>query len=471
MLCACLLHRKGMGEMKDLTKGNIYKTFFVFALPLVFSGVLSQMYAIVDTIIAGQYLGEMGLAATGATSCYIIFVSSLIWGYGVGVGIYIGRLFGAKEYGRIKNNAWTQVLLLTAISAAIGLGSVLLYRPVFALLQVDESIYEEAFHYFAVYMGGFFLIVLNHCFVSIATALGSSLIPFLFSMISGVLNVLGNIFSVVVLNMGVLGIALSTVVASGVTFFAYIIYFIVSFRKMPTKERTRLCFSETKIIFGFALPTSFQQGVMYLAGLLLSPMVNAIGPAATASYSVTYRIFEFNSAVFYNSSRAVANYTAQCVGARKFTEIKKGIGVGLLQALAFLAVIMIPCLLVPEQLVGLFSTEKTGESLAYSLFFVKVCLPFTAMHCVDNLFHHLYRGAKRMGLLLLTTTFASCARLLLGLILTSYMGMYGFYIAWMSSWILEAILNLFIYLLGLWIPIEAKGIIKVPLARTAKKAE
>ena len=62
--------------MRDLTKGNIYKTFLVFALPLVFSGVLSQMYGIVDSVIAGQYLGEVGLAATGVSAPFITFISS-----------------------------------------------------------------------------------------------------------------------------------------------------------------------------------------------------------------------------------------------------------------------------------------------------------------------------------------------------------------------------------------------------------
>ncbi len=457
--------------MKDLTRGNIYKTFFTFALPLVISGVLSQTYAVVNTIIAGQFLGEAGLAATGTTSSYITFISSLIWGYGSGVGIYVGRLFGAKEYGRIKNNAWTQILLLVLVSLLLGGGSVVLHKPIFSLLKVDAAIWDDSFRYFAAYMGGFFVVVLNNVCMHIATALGSSTVPFVLSVVSSVLNVAGNVFSVVVLKMGVLGIGLSTVFASLVTFVIYLIYFAVSFRKMPTKEKTVLAFGETKQIFSFALPTSFQQGVMYLASLLLSPMVNALGPAAAASYSVTHRIFEFNSAMFYNSSRAVGSYTAQCVGAGKYDKINKGIGVGLVQALAFLLPVLALCLIFPEQLVGLFSKSGDGDSLGFSLFFVRVCLPFAVFHCVDNLFHHLYRGVKRMGLLLISTGFASLVRIVAGFLLTPYFGMEGFYVAWAISWVLEAVLNGGIYLFGLWVPVEAKGTIRTPLMRISKKAE
>lgn len=461
---ASVASRKGY-TMKDLTRGNIYKTFFSFALPLVFSGVLSQMYAIVDTVIAGQYLGEAGLAAIGATSSYITFISSFVWGYGTGVGIFIGHLFGAKEYGRIKNNAWTQILLIVLAALLLGGGSVALHRPIFTLLRVDAAVWDEAFRYFAIYMGGFFCVVLNNCCMHIATALGSSTVPFVLSVVSGVLNVAGNIFSVVVLHWGAFGLGLSTVFASAVTFAIYLIYFAVSFRKMPTTEKTRLTFGETKWIFTFSLPTSFQQATMYAASLLLSPMVNAIGPAATASYSVTHRIFEFNSAMFYNSSRTVGSYTAQCMGAEKYEKIKKGIGVGLLQALAFLLPVMALCLIFPDTLVGIFSKAGDGESLGYSLFFVKVCLPFAVFHCVDNLFHHLYRGVKKMGLLLLSTGFASLVRIAVGFILTPFFGMEGFYVAWAASWVLEALLNLLVYLFGLWIPKEGRNVIRAPLGK------
>ena len=65
--------------MKDLTKGNMYKTFFLFGLPLVLSGLLSQMYSTIDTAIAGRFLGETGLASIGATAPLITFISSLFW--------------------------------------------------------------------------------------------------------------------------------------------------------------------------------------------------------------------------------------------------------------------------------------------------------------------------------------------------------------------------------------------------------
>ena len=91
--------------MKDLTKGNIYKTFFLFGFPLVLAGVLSQTYHVFDTVIAGKFLGEQALAAMGATTPLLNFICSFLWGYCTGFSIYVAQLFSAKKY---EKNALTR---------------------------------------------------------------------------------------------------------------------------------------------------------------------------------------------------------------------------------------------------------------------------------------------------------------------------------------------------------------------------
>ena len=88
--------------MKDLTKGNIYKTFLLFAIPMVLSSLLSQAYSTIDTIMAGKLLGDSALAAIGALSPFETFVNSVFWGYGMGVGVYVSHLFGAGAHEKLK---------------------------------------------------------------------------------------------------------------------------------------------------------------------------------------------------------------------------------------------------------------------------------------------------------------------------------------------------------------------------------
>ena len=88
--------------MKNLSEGNIYKNFFLFAIPLIGAGLFSQFYTVFDTIIAGKVLGESGLGAIGATSDIIVFLSSPFWGYAGGLGVYVATLFGARNYKKMK---------------------------------------------------------------------------------------------------------------------------------------------------------------------------------------------------------------------------------------------------------------------------------------------------------------------------------------------------------------------------------
>ena len=107
--------------MKDLTKGNIYKTFILFAIPVILASLLSQGYATINVIMSGKLLGDSALAATGATSPFNTFINSIFWGYGMGVGIHVSHLFGAKDYRRIKEAVISNFALLTVVLAVLSI--------------------------------------------------------------------------------------------------------------------------------------------------------------------------------------------------------------------------------------------------------------------------------------------------------------------------------------------------------------
>ena len=164
--------------MKDLTKGNIYKTFFFFGLPLVLSGLLSQMYNVIDTAIAGRFIGDRALAAIGATAPLISFISSLFWGYGVGFSIYIARLFGAGDYKKIKAAIYSTYLFLIGISVTISATMILAHDVIFDFLQIEPELRKDAFDYFAFFIGGLTLLMLSYNGVYIMTSFGIGGFPF-----------------------------------------------------------------------------------------------------------------------------------------------------------------------------------------------------------------------------------------------------------------------------------------------------
>ena len=142
--------------MKNLTQGNTFKIFFMFGIPLVFSGLLSQSYNIIDTMIAGKCIGEDGLAAVGGTAGLIQLTSSFMWGYSSGFCVYVAQMFGDKNYYGIKKCVIYNLLALLAACILIGGGMLLFRRPLFEFLNVDVRLYRDTSLYFSIYISGLY---------------------------------------------------------------------------------------------------------------------------------------------------------------------------------------------------------------------------------------------------------------------------------------------------------------------------
>lgn len=442
--------------MKDLTKGNIYKVFILFAIPMVLSGFLSQAYNIVDTVIAGKFLGNVGLAAIGSTAALISVISSGFWGYGSGFSIYIARLFGAKDYSRIKSGIFSNYILIFGVSAVISVLMILFHGSVFDMLNIDPAIRRDAFIYFAIYCGGLFFVIFTHNCVYIMNALGISAYPFYMSALSAVLNIGGNIFTVVVLRIGVAGLAISTVFSAFAVCICYIFKLRRCFKEMGVENEPFkfdfLCIRES---FAYALPVTFQQIMIYLGTLAVSPMINGIGSSATAAYTVVTKVYDINANIYQNSAKTLGNYTAQCIGAKKYHKIKKGVLVGLLQGVMFLLPVLILCSIFSAEVCRLFFPKGyVGESMTYAVTFVRFYLPFVLFNLINNLFHSFCRGVKAMNLLIISTCVGTVSRTAASIFFIKLYGMNGIYIGWAISWITEAVFAAAVYFSGKWIPPE-----------------
>lgn len=438
--------------MKDLTKGNIYKTFILFAVPMVLAGVLSQGYSIIDTIIAGRYLGDKGLAEVGASAAFISFVSSVFWGYGTGFAMYAARLFGAEDYKALKQAVYNNILLIMVASIIVSTVIVAFRSQIVTLLKADDSIKSGAALYVSIYVGGLFFIIMNVFFSYLLNALGSSRFPFVISILSAILNIGGNVLSVTVLDWGVAGIAAASVFAAIVSDIMYVIKLRQCFRLLGVnKHRVRFDTRQLKISFLYAMPVSLQQVLMYTSTVLISPMINGLGSAATAGYNVIIKIYDINANIYQNSAKTLSNYTAQCIGAGKQKDIKRGVRVGFMQGVMFLLPVLVACVVFAEEICGaFFSADSEKTALLYSVSFVRFYLPFIVFNVINNLFHAFFRGTGSMRLLVSCTTLGSVARLVYTFMLVGTYGMKGVFLGWVLSWITEAVFVIVIYLSGIW---------------------
>ena len=438
--------------MKDLTKGNIYKTFILFAIPLILSSLLSQAYTTIDVIMAGKLLGDDALGATGAISPFSTFVNAVFWGYAMGVGVYLSHLFGAKEYSKIKqvviNNLTMYCVVLMAICALF----VIFRYPIYDFLNVDPQIVEECNSYFVVITLGKVFIMFGTFCVFAFHAFGDSAFPLAMSSLSAVLNIVVSAACVVFLKTGIEGLAYGSVFAGMAVTVAYILKLRAVFMKMGIQgEKTPFSLEVIRNTVKYAIPTMIQQSVMYFGGLFLSPMVNSLGSAASASYTVTLRIHDLNANIYINSSRTLGNYVAQCYGAKKYHLLKKGVRVGLVQSAVLVLPVILVCSLFAPWVANVFYGEDANPvSVGYTVDFLRYFLPFLSVAMIANLFHNFFRGMGKMKALLTMTIAGAAIRILVSSLLIGPWGIYGYYVGWLMSWFFDAAAGAIMYFFGKW---------------------
>lgn len=442
-------------KMHRMYEGSMKKNFFLFALPLVLSALLSQGYHIIDTVMASRLIGDRAVAAIGSTAPLITLISSMIWGYGSGFAIYVAVLFGSGEYKKMANVIKVNIILIAVFSVLISVLCIVFYDRIFDFLNIGEDIRREAFLYFSMYISGLVFLQFGWNGVYIANALGATKIPFAASVITCVLNIAGNYIFVKVFDMGVLGLALATVLAAFCVSVFYIVQFIRSFKTMKVPARG-LYFSSMELgtSVAYAIPNMLQQSVMYFCTAFISPLTNLSGESAIAGFTVGMKLYDLNAGVYQNSNKTVTNYVAQCVGAKKYSVIKKGISWGFLQTLMFVA----PFLLVTIFGAGVISRSflNSAESIHYAKVFMRICMPFALFNVVNNLMHAVFRSMGARKYLVLSTVIYAVSRVAFSYLLFGKFEMYGLYAGMVLSWITEAVFAMCVYLSGAWKSAEYK---------------
>ena len=443
--------------MKDLTQGNVFKKFLIFTLPLIVTGILSQSFGMINSMMVGKILGESELAYIGSTASLIEVLNAVIWGYGTGAAIYVGRLFGSKDIKRMVNAFKPNMLVACGIALLLTVVTLVFYKPIFSLLQVGKDIYHGSFVYYVLSVAGLVVFTISWCSVYIFNAVGDSTFPFLMSLITSILTVAGNAFVLMVLKTGVWGTAAVSIVAALVVDIFYIFKYKKLFKSVGA-EKQKLVFDKHDILKAASLgiPCMIQQPVMYASSAGVQPVINALGKAAIAAYSICLRIYNLSAVVFQNISKCLSSYCAQCIGSGKISKVNKGIRACLTLGFAFVVPLMALCFIFPEQISGWFFNDTTSESARLVQRYILLCVPFFVFQILNNMFHNFFRGVMAANIAAITTTFYTVVRIVSTYLLVPVWKMDGVYAGFIIAWVLEVILCSAIFFSGKWKSREIK---------------
>ena len=161
-----------MKTVKNLTDGNIYKNFLLYAIPLLLSSLLSQAYPVIDAVIAGKFINEFALGAISSTSSYEIVFSSFFNGFAAGFSIYISHLFGKKALSSIKQEVVNMSIFILAASILISALSIIFRNPIMDYLKIDPILRKDAETYFIIYTMSYAISFFNMLLMQTLYALG-----------------------------------------------------------------------------------------------------------------------------------------------------------------------------------------------------------------------------------------------------------------------------------------------------------
>jgi putative MATE family efflux protein len=423
-----------------MTTGSAWRLLVAFAVPLLLGNLLQQLYNMVDSIVVGNYVGAGALAAVGTSHPIINLLLSLFMGVGTGASVLISQSFGAKEYGDMRRTANT-TLVLTFLGG-IFLTVVGYFASPFILtaMQVQPDYYDMALIYIQVIFLGITFLMYYNIIAGILRGLGDAISPLIFLAISTVINIVLDLVFVLQFDMGVLGVALATVIAQAVSVvFAFFRMGQVSehltFKLSDMRIDGRLAMRSVKL----GLPTGVQQALMSLGMMVVQGLINSFGTAVTASFNATMRVDMMVMMPMMTIGMAITTFTGQNVGAGRLDRVKEGVRTGLIMCVGIGVILSAGLLFFGKYIMMLFTSDQ--DVLTKGTQILQVLSFFYPFAGLGFYYSGVLRGAGETMMPLYSTIIAQLVirvpvSYLLAYLLGSFAGVYwGFAMGWFLGYV------------------------------------
>ncbi|MEE0966869.1 MAG: MATE family efflux transporter [Bacilli bacterium] len=364
----------------DLLNGPIFKSLVIFMIPLLISNVFQQLYNTVDTMIVGNYLGDTSLAAIGScTSIYDLLVGFAL-GVGNGLSIVTARSFGSKDENLLKKSVASSIVIGIVVSLTITIiGSLILY-PLLQLLNTPAEIIKEAYSYISVIT--LFIVVMfayNLC-AGLMRAIGNSVMPLIFLMVSSVLNIGLDILLITQFHMGVMGAAVATVISQGVSVLLCIIYILKKTRiLLPSKEHFKVDRPLYNEMLGQGFSMGFMSCIVSAGSVVLQYGINNLGYLVIAGHTAARKLYMFFNMPFVAMAIAMSTFVSQNKGANQGKRIRQAIQSCYIYDIVMAGIVTVILLLFATALVKFISGSSESIVLNNGAMYLRIVGPFYAV--------------------------------------------------------------------------------------------
>lgn len=434
----------------DMCSGSVFQKMLLFAVPLMCSSILQLLFNAADIVVVGRFAGDNALAAVGSNSSLINLLTNVFVGLSIGTNVLTAQYYGGKKEKDLKETVHTSVLLSICSGIILTVIGILGAKPLLELMQAPEEVLGLAVIYLRIYFLGMTSTMVYNFGSAILRAVGDTQRPLYYLLGAGIINVILNLFFVIVCHMGVAGVAAATAISQTIS------AILVVRCLMKEQGGIHLELKELRIngekfarIIRIGLPAGFQGMVFSLSNVVIQSAVNSFGAVAVAGNSAAANIEGFVYMAMNAFYQATISFTSQNYGAKEYKRIYKILVAGELYAIITGVVLGNLAVFFGEPLLGVYS--PSADVVAAGLGRMKViCTLYALCGMMDVLVGSL-RGIGYSVVPMIVSLIGACGLRLLWIAtifqIPEYHSMRTIYISYPVTWTITFLVHLITFLI------------------------
>lgn len=437
---------------KDLTVGRPESVLWRFCMPLFGSIIFQQLYNIADSFVAGKFIGENALAAVGNSYEITLIFIAFAFGCNMGCSVVVSKLFGAKDYHKMKTAVYTACIFSAIVCAVLMLIGIAGSGALLRLIRTPDEVFADSKLYLDIYAWGLPFVFFYNIATGIFSALGDSKTPFYFLAVSSTANIGVDIWFVKAFQMGVAGVAWATFLCQGIS--CVLAMFVVFRRLAKIEGKEKAAIFDTQIlmqIVEIAIPSTLQQSFISLGNIVIQSIINGFGAPVMAGYSAAVKLNNLVITSFTTLGNGISNYTAQNLGAKKLARIKEGFRVGIKMVWMLSLPLFLLYFFGGSIVLKLFMDQPTELAMQTGLNFLRILSPFYFVVSAKLVADGILRGAGMMSRFMVATFTDLILRVVLAFVFSkTALGATGIWCAWPIGWCVATVVSIWFYHRGPW---------------------
>ena len=353
----------------DMLNGPIWNKLPRYALPVAATGILGQLFNAADIAVVGNFTGDMrtaAVAAVGANSPVIGLLLNLFIGIALGANVVIANAIGRGDRETVHRAVHTSIVTALIGGVIVAIFGQFIAAGLMGLLNVPDDVYPLALAYLRIYLLGMPVILLYNFEAAIFRSVGDTKVPLIALTVSGVLNVILNLFFVIVLKMNVNGVAIATVLSNAVSS-------VLLLRRLLHGDLVRVELKQLRIdpaifrkIMRIGLPAGIQSALFSVSNIIIQSAINSLGTVVMAASSAAFNIEIIAYDVLNSFSQACTTFVGQNYGAGKIDRCKKTMLLSLGEDIIASAIAIVIVLLTGKYLLAIFNNDPQVIEIGYS---------------------------------------------------------------------------------------------------------